>query len=387
MRPAIRLALSIALACSLAGPALASAASCPPVTTGRHLAPSTGVLFGASLDWSTDSVRAYARRLGRRPATNVYFVDLPLKAKQTHYLDEAVDQIRDGGGMLLLTLEPTRGLAAVTPPVARRVTTKIASYNRRGVPVLVRFAHEMNGSWYPWAQQPAAYVKAFRTVASAVHRGAPGSAMLWAPNYGGGYPFAGGRYQAVAGSRDAAALDTDHDGAVTRLDDPYAPYYPGDAYVDWVGMTLYHFGNVYPWGENEIPEPGKFAALLTGTYDGLNGDESAVPDFYTTWAAGHHKPLAVPETAALYAPGGPGASQLAVKQAWWRQVFAPSVHVRFPLLRMINWFEWDKQEVEVHARVDWTATTSPTVARRFRAALPSWLRFAGAVPGCRSAQR
>ena len=28
---------------------------------------------------------------------------------------------------------------------------------------------------------------------------------------------------------------------------------------------------------------------------------------------------------------------------------------------MIKWFEWDKCEVQVHARVDWTATSAPTV--------------------------
>ena len=67
-------------------------------------------------------------------------------------------------------------------------------------------------------------------------------------------------------------------------DDPYAPYYPGDDAVDWVGMSLYHWGSAYPWGENEIPEAGKLLAQVTGEYDGLNGDERAVPDFYGTYA-------------------------------------------------------------------------------------------------------
>ena len=38
--------------------------------------------------------------------------------------------------------------------------------NDSGVPVIVRFAHEMNGSWYPWGQQPTEYVAAFRRVAA-----------------------------------------------------------------------------------------------------------------------------------------------------------------------------------------------------------------------------
>jgi hypothetical protein len=25
-------------------------------------------------------------------------------------------------------------------------------------------------------------------------------------------------------------------------DDPYTPYWPGDEWVDWIGMSLFHFG-------------------------------------------------------------------------------------------------------------------------------------------------
>jgi hypothetical protein len=365
----------------LAAPA--SAAAQPRCPTGlAPLDPGSGVYFGASIDWSTDTLARYGRRLGRRPAAAVHFAGLPMSRAEGRYLDQARAQVRADGGMLLLTLQPDRGLERVTAAVARDLAARVARYERSGVPVMVRFAHEMNGSWYPWSQQPGAYVAAFRRVATALHRRTR-AAMLWAPNYGGGYPFTGGPHQAPAGSADARALDTDGDGTVTEADDPYGPYYPGDRHVDWVGMTLYHFGNVHPWGENETPEPGKFQALLTGTYSGLNGDETAVPDFYATWAAGHRKPLAIPETAALYAPGRGGESELAVKGAWWSQALAPELRRRFPLLRMINWFEWDKHEAEIAGRVDWTATTSPSIRGAFRRALPSWLRFADAVPRCR----
>lgn len=359
--------------------ASAMAATCP---SRASLVPRSGVYFGASLNWGTDSLSAYAGRLGHRPAVSVYFVNLPMTGNQPRLLDQTVDLVRANGGILLLTLQPERGLAAVTTAVAVGIARRLAAYNRRGVPVIVRFAHEMNGSWYRWSQQPIEYVAAFRRVAAAVHRLAHSSAMLWAPNYGGGYPFATGRYHATPGSADTTALDTNHDGVLTQADDPYAPYWPGDDAVDWVGMTLYHFGNVYPWGKNVVPEPGKFVAELTGTYNGLNGNESAVPDFYAEWAAGHHKPMAIPETAALYAPGRGGASELSIKQAWWSQVFSPDIPRLFPLLKMINWFEWDKYETEINGRVNWTATETPAVRTAFRAALPSWLQYASAVPTC-----
>jgi hypothetical protein len=285
--------------------------------------------------------------------------------------------------MLLLTLEPRQGLARVTSAVAADLAATLARYNEDGVPAIVRLGHEMNGSWYPWGQDPEAYVRTFRLVASAVHRRAPGSAMMWAPNYGGGYPFAGGRYEAEPGSRAAKALDTDGNGELTLDDDPYAPYWPGRAAVDWVGMSLYHWGTKHPWGENEVPEPGKFADLLHGTYDGGGGDESAVPDFYRRYGVQNRLPVAVTETAALYVPGAGGADELAVKRAWWRQAFAASHDTSLPYLKMINWFEWDKYETEVRAKVSWTATRSARTLPRFQGDLPGWLHFADDVPRCR----
>ncbi|MGN6443023.1 MAG: hypothetical protein ACTHL6_14145, partial [Arthrobacter sp.] len=244
-----------------------------------------------------------------------------------------------------------------------------------GVPVIVRLAHEMNGSWYPWSQQPVEYTAMFTQVADAVHAGAPGSAMMWAPNYAGGYPFAGGQFEAKAGSADFTALDTDHDGALTMADDPYAPYYPGDEAVDWVGMSLYHWGAKYPWGENEIPEADKFAQQLTGNYVGANGDDSLLPDFYGVYGSDHNKPVAIPETAALYHPAAGGAAEVDIKRLWWEQVFSAQTHTRFPNLKMINWFEWDKNEVEVNGRIDWTVTNSPAIRGPFTAALPDWLHY------------
>jgi hypothetical protein len=254
--------------------------------------------------------------------------------------------------------------------------------NAGGVPAVIRFAHEMNGSWYAWGQQPAAYIEAFRAVAAAVHEGAPGSAMMWAPNSAEGYPFEGGEFAAHPGTDDFAALDTDGDGTLTLADDPYAPYYPGDDAVDWVGMSLYHWGSAYPWGENEMPEPGKFAAQLTGTYNGAAGDESAAPDFYQSYAVDHGKPLAIPETAALVVPRGDQAAELAIKQAWWQQVFSPETASRFPEMKMINWFEWNKHEPEVDAAVDWTVLSDIDTRQAFLDDLPDRFIFADPAERC-----
>ena len=166
------------------------------------------------------------------------------------------------------------------------------------------------------------------------------------------------------------------------LDDPYAPYYPGDDAVDWVGMSLYHWGSAYPWGENELPEQNKLIDQLTGSYNGANGDDSPLPDFYATYAGEHGKPLAITETAALYVPDREGAPGAEIKRQWWEQVFAPDVSQRFPMLQMINWFEWVKHEVEVDATVDWSVTRDPALASAFLTALPAAMRFASDAQPC-----
>lgn len=345
-------------------------------------APTDGILAGVNLDWEHETLEQYAANLGRRPAVTVTFTDFPMSDTDKRNVDAAFEQIRANGGTMLLTLEPKLGLASVTSEEADELASTLARFNNAGVPVIVRFAHEMNGSWYTWGQQPAAYVAAYQRMADAVHAKAAGSAMMWAPNYGGGYPFSGGQYQALAGSPDFAALDSDKDGAITGADDPYAPYYPGDDAVDWVGMSLYHWGNTYPWGANVIPEPGKFLQQLTGSYNGAGGNDLAVPDFYADYGTARNKPIAIPETAALTVASGEGADALAIKEAWWGQLFDPAIPRDYPALKMINWFEWDKNEVEVKATVDWTATKDPKVRDAYTATLPDWFTFAQTPAPC-----
>lgn len=375
MRSFVGAALA-ALLLLVAAPRGAVAVGAPDDVRRSPVGPAKGAWFGVSVDWSRDSLAAYSRRLGERPAVAVTFSGFPMSRQERRWFEGAVGQAAHTGSVLLLTLEPHGGLDVVTRARARRLADDLATVNRRGVPVVVRFAHEMNGSWYPWSQQPRAYVAAFRRVARAVHARTPRTAMMWAPNYGGGYPFVGGAYQAVPGSPEARGLDTDGDGTVTGADDPYAPYWPGRRYVDWVGMSLYHWGSAYPWGENEVPEKGKFVDLLRGTYDGADGDQRAVPDFYRTYGARLRLPVAVTETAALYVPGRGGASELAIKRAWWEQVLAPANSRRLPWLKMVNWFEWRKHEPEVGRTVDWTVTRDRRIRRAFTRAVPPWLRFA-----------
>ncbi|MEO8570419.1 MAG: hypothetical protein ABI553_01850 [Chloroflexota bacterium] len=308
----------------------------------------------------------------------VQFAHFPLDDGGRANLDAFIDQVAAVGGIGLITLEPQDGLAAVTDEAATDLARLLDGYWRtQGVLTFVRFAHEMNGSWYPWSQQPADYIAAFRRVAAAVHAGAPASAMIWAPNQGSGYPFLGGAFAARLGSPAIAELDTTGDGRLTAADDPYKPFYPGDDAVDWVGMSLYHWGLAYPWGENELPRPGSFASILRGETIGSQAHPLAVPDFYATYAAGHDKPMAIAETGILYDPASQtGPTETALKTAWFNQVFGAATRAAFPRIRMVNWFEWRKQESEIGKVIDWRLGSNPSLARSLLNAAPDWLVFA-----------
>ncbi len=89
-------------------------------------------------------------------------------------------------------------------------------------PVYFRFGFEMNGDWFEWGGKPTAFIAAWRRV----HRifaveGAVNVSWVWAPN-------------AISGPRTP--------------DNGLEKYWPGDAYVDVIGLDGYNFGDDHsPW--------------------------------------------------------------------------------------------------------------------------------------------
>jgi beta-mannanase len=100
-------------------------------------------------------------------------------------------------------------------PYIRRFARSLATF--KGV-VYLRYAHEMNGTWYPWSREPRLYVLAWRRIVRvfrAVH--AVNVRFVWSVNpnqYEGKRPWL----------------------AHLRL------YWPGARWVDYVGSTMIDFG-------------------------------------------------------------------------------------------------------------------------------------------------
>ncbi len=91
------------------------------------------------------------------------------------------------------------------------ITAWAKAARESGVEIFLRFLPEMNGDWAAWAGDPVKYKDKFRLVHDIMERLAPNVVMVWCPN-------------------DVPVELHGH-----RIED----YYPGDEYVDWVGVNFY----------------------------------------------------------------------------------------------------------------------------------------------------
>ncbi|WP_203135755.1 OpgC domain-containing protein [Microbacterium sp. JZ31] len=363
-RAAAAVGLALLAAIGIGGPAQAATSDAP--------VEQTGTWFGPELDWAEDSPQGYVDRLGETPATYAVRLGYPLDDDSRQRWQRAASDVAAQGAVLTLTLEPTAALEDLKAEDAEILAAQLDTVHEQyGTHHLVRFAPEMNGSWTDWGQQPAQYVGTFRTLAEHVHDGSSGAEMVWAPSYGAGYPFerADGRLADLT-PRALADLDTDDDGQLTESDDPYGPYWPGDAAVDRVGLTLFYFGKGeagaaagrdVPLEANSAPDPGEVEARLDERW-GYTVPQAA--SFYDRFARGEGLPMLL-DTGALYDPGLDGDTELQVKQGWWRQIL-DALGER-PRIDAITWLEVERAEAEAgEQEVDWRATADDEVAEALR---------------------
>ncbi|KAJ3172990.1 hypothetical protein HDU88_004449 [Geranomyces variabilis] len=275
--------------------------------------------------------------------------------------------------IVYLTVYPMNGFDAVTDAHIQELGGYLKTAADAGRRFMIRYAPEMNGNWFVYGQDPVAFIAGWRRFVTAMRAIVDNSkiAFLWSPNSSNGYPFLGGAHQPVNATAILTHLDTNKDGKFDMWDDPYSPYYPGDEFVSWTGLSMYHYGKAYPWVDNVLPPAGVFEAMLTGQVNYANGNYG-VYNFYsmfagdgrgqnvTTPVSAGGKPFMISETAAVFHQGYlkpgqsfdqatylyPGPGILAIKQNWWRQIFNQTLFAQFPKLKGICFFEFRKQEEE-----------------------------------------
>lgn len=172
-----------------------------PTNLAKHEPP-----FGALIGGTVDRDPAVYDDLDRAAATygKPYGMVMVYNTVAAYDYLNVSTKVLETGVPLQIAWQPEYRLNSVTESVVRAYARELAEY---GQPVYLRFGNEMNGSWVKWYGDPELYKQKFRLVARIMREEAPNVAMVWAPNYVGA---------------------------------DYMPYYPGDEWVDWVGVSAYH---------------------------------------------------------------------------------------------------------------------------------------------------
>lgn len=353
------------------------------VAAKAYLEPPKGqYYFGAWLDTTKipgtntgkDSPQQFNQRVGFNASLFQYAQGVPFTDETAAPLHQVFDLHTDA--VVELTIYPDNtnisswkdysSLDLFTDANINQLVQQLAGYIKDyDARFLLRIMPEMNGNWMSYGQRPAKFVEVWTRMHDAITQANLDSSIdfVWAPNPGINYPYGGyattifksNNYiinNTIAGmDAEFEALDTNHDGVVNTKDDPYSPYWPGDEYVDWVGLSIYYFGHNYPWLSNSKPTYNDFASTL------ISGN---VPLYYT-YARDKDKPFLITETSAAFyeyqiidSSGkylnppiaiDPGPGNLAMKKEW----FSYSIGNRnffnaFPLVKGLCLFEYQKDE-------------------------------------------
>jgi beta-mannanase len=217
--------------------------------------------FGAHLDTALNGGRpndtpvAFNERIGQKGSIFEFAEDFPLDFNNPPPITLLSNTKSDA--FLYLSIYIPKGYNGITNGDVDDLVNQLAGIAKTGRRIFLRIGPEMNGSWQPYGQQPTAFLALWKKIHQSVQSNSltKGSvAFLWAPSSGFGYPYPGQPYSITStSSPDFNLLDTNKDGKFDASDDPYSPYYPGDEYVDWTGLSTYYFGRTYPWIANELP--------------------------------------------------------------------------------------------------------------------------------------
>jgi beta-mannanase len=236
---------------------------------------------------------------------------------------EWMNEVRAHGSIPLVTWEPWNPFQGVNQPAyglqqiidgvydAYILTWAQASI-AWGHPYFLRFAHEMNGNWFPWSEQvngntAGQFVLAWQHVHNLfTSQGVTNVTWVWSPNVV--YP-----------------------GSI-----PLRELYPGDAAVNWVGMDGYNWGSI----QGHVWQP--FSSVFQQTYQEL----------LTLTAL----PLMIAEMAS--------AEQGGNKASWITDAFATQLPQYFPLVRAFTWFNENKE-------TDWRIESSSAAQNAFAIAIQS----------------
>ncbi len=312
----VRKALCLALVTTATLMCAAGSASAAAAKATRTVTPT--VLWGAETDdpWLQFSqLSDMEQKAGKKVGLFCFYASF---TGSPHFPTAQAQAIAARGATPVVTLEPWDPTAGVDQPAYALDTITNGAHDALltawaseakawGKPLWLRFGHEMNGNWYPWAEgvngnQAGDYVAAYRHVWS-VFAGAGATNVRWVWNPNVVYP----------GSTGLGGL------------------YPGDAYVDWVGIDGYNFGTSQSWSTWQSP-----TTVFDATFKAVR--------------ALTNKPIVIAET---------GSTEVGGSKARWIQDFFALLKANTDVKAFL-WFNLNKE-------TDWRIQSSVTAQSAFAA--------------------
>lgn len=326
----------------------------PPAPAGSAAPPENkAVPFGLALDGeaSRERISVLERGLGLELGLVAIFIQFPADPRHDNFPADQLEAIRQAGARPVLTWEPmyiedgaahTLAASALTDgtydPYLRRFARGVKALKE---PVIIRFAHEMNLAHYHWGaasraeygpSAPERYRAMFRYVVRLFREEGAAEKARFAFN---------------PNAESVPSPEQDPDASWNR---PEA-YYPGDGYVDVLGMDGYNWGTIRTHAEHGWESSFRPLAAILG------------PLYRTLRALAPEKPLYIFETASATAGGD--------KAEWIEQAAATAIDWE---LDGLVWFHHDKE-------TDWRLDAGVGDA----ALVP--LRRMGRRPGARQEKR
>jgi mannan endo-1,4-beta-mannosidase len=225
--------ISVLLACGLLGAYFTKLTTRPAVTN----LPSLGIAISSQ---SPEAAQAFSRLTGVYPRVVAYYVSFgsPLRS---------VAAFQQAGVLPLVQLDPSHtSVAAIAAGQYDAYLTSIAAEVRDSrKPVALSFGHEMNGTWYSWGAghtRPADFVAAWRRI-HGIFQAAKTRNVTW-----------------------VWAVDDVNPQTIRE-------WWPGAAYVNWVGVDGYYWTPSERFAQIEGPT---IRSLRSFTQDPLILTEVAV---------------------------------------------------------------------------------------------------------------
>lgn len=270
-------------------------------------------------------IDSYTTLVGQAPAIVMWYQDW--SGPYNTFYTAGAEAIRVRSAMPVISWEPNgltlASIAGGTHDAYIRAWTHAAAV--WGYPLYVRPMYEMNGNWASWSpgvngNTSAEFIAAWRRIVDLARaEGATNIRWVWAPNVDDGNPNL----------------------------TPMGDIWPGDAWVDWLGLDGYNWGS--------LPS-GNGWETFTHVFQTLGGS-------YTIITGLSAKPLMISETACTEVAGD--------KAAWITSAFTTEIPA-MPRIRAVTWFNANKE-------TDWRVNSSTSALAAFQAAAGS-ATYSGVLP-------